>query len=83
MAKRAGFYTKTKNGNVAHVLADENISDETMQAIEKMIDIAYHKKGLGDHNKTPLNKMADLTFGQKAVGVTFNPSGDDAVGKAK
>lgn len=24
-----------------------------------------------------------LTFGQKAVGLSFNPSGDDAVGKAK
>ena len=27
--------------------------------------------------------MPDLTFGQKAVGLTFNPSGDDAVGKCK
>lgn len=27
--------------------------------------------------------MDELTFGQKAVGLTFNPSGDDAVGKAK
>ena len=27
--------------------------------------------------------MSDLTFGQKAVGLTFNPSNDDAVGKAK
>lgn len=25
----------------------------------------------------------ELTFGQKAVGLTFNPSGDDAVGKVK
>ena len=25
----------------------------------------------------------ELTFGQKAVGLTFNPSGDDKVGKAK
>lgn len=25
----------------------------------------------------------ELTFGQKAVGLTFNPSGDDAVGKIK
>lgn len=24
-----------------------------------------------------------LTFGQKAVGLTFNPSGDDRVGQAK
>lgn len=27
--------------------------------------------------------MNDLTFGQKAVGLTFNPSGDDAVTNAK
>ena len=27
--------------------------------------------------------MSDLTFGQKAVGLNFNPSGDDAVGQAK
>lgn len=25
----------------------------------------------------------EQTFGQKAVGLSFNPSGDDAVGKAK
>ncbi|WP_310532550.1 hypothetical protein [Novosphingobium sp.] len=25
----------------------------------------------------------DLTFGEKAVGLTFNPSGDDAVTKCK
>lgn len=27
--------------------------------------------------------MTDLTFGQKAVGLTFNPSGDEAVAKCK
>jgi hypothetical protein len=27
--------------------------------------------------------MTDLTFGQKAVGLTFNPSGDDAVARCK
>ena len=27
--------------------------------------------------------MQELTFGQKAVGLNFNPSGDDAVGQAK
>lgn len=27
--------------------------------------------------------MGELTFGQKAVGLTFNPSGDDAVTMAK
>lgn len=27
--------------------------------------------------------MAELTFGQKAVGLNFNPSGDDAVGICK
>lgn len=27
--------------------------------------------------------MTDQSFGQKAVGLSFNPSGDDAVGTAK
>ncbi len=27
--------------------------------------------------------MSTLTFGQKAVGLNFNPSNDDAVGQAK
>jgi len=27
--------------------------------------------------------MSDLTFGQKAVGLNFTPSNDDAVGQAK
>ena len=27
--------------------------------------------------------MSDLTFGQKAVGLAFNPSGDDAVANCK
>jgi hypothetical protein len=27
--------------------------------------------------------MTDLTFGEKAVGLTFNPSGSDAVGQCK
>lgn len=27
--------------------------------------------------------MAEQTFGQKAVGLSFNPSGDDAVGQCK
>lgn len=27
--------------------------------------------------------MGELTFGQKAVGLSFNPSNDDKVGKAK
>lgn len=27
--------------------------------------------------------MDELTFGQRAVGLTFNPSGDDAVAKCK
>ena len=27
--------------------------------------------------------MGELTFGQKAVGLSFNPSNDDQVGKAK
>lgn len=29
------------------------------------------------------NTIIELTFGQKAVGLTFNPSGNDKVGKAK
>jgi hypothetical protein len=29
------------------------------------------------------SKEQDLSFGQKAVGLTFNPSGDDAVAQCK
>ncbi len=42
--KHEGFYTKTKKGNVAHVLADKNMSADTAQAIEKMIDLAANIK---------------------------------------
>lgn len=82
MSNSEGFYLKTKKGIVAHVLADRNIPPSTLNALEAMIDIAYHKKGLGSLNKTRLNKM-EQTFGQKAVGLSFNPSNDDKVGKAK
>jgi hypothetical protein len=37
-----GMIMQTKNGNVAHVLADPNMSKETEQAIEKLIDLAYN-----------------------------------------
>ena len=33
--------------------------------------------------KNPINKMSNLTFGQKAVGLSFNPSNDNAVTAAK
>lgn len=35
-----------------------------------------------DSQKEPADKQLQ-TFGQKAVGLSFNPSGDDAVGTAK
>jgi hypothetical protein len=38
-----GMYMQTKNGNVAHVLADPNMSKETESAIAKLIDLAYQK----------------------------------------
>lgn len=38
---------------------------------------------MGGLYKTHINNMNELTFGQKAVGLNFNPSGDDAVGQAK
>lgn len=37
-----GMIMQTKNGNVAHVLADPNMSQETEQAIAKMIDLVYN-----------------------------------------
>lgn len=37
-----GMIMQTENGNVAHVLADPNMSKETEQAIAKMIDLAYN-----------------------------------------
>lgn len=36
-----GMIMQTESGNVAHVLADPNMSKETEQAIAKMIDLAY------------------------------------------
>ncbi|WP_428661897.1 hypothetical protein [Runella sp.] len=39
--KHLGQYVQTKAGNVAHVLADENMSEETRQMLEKVIDLAY------------------------------------------
>lgn len=30
-----------------------------------------------------MEEKTELTFGQKAVGLNFNPSGDDAVGQVK
>lgn len=38
---------------------------------------------MGDLYKTHLIDMRELTFGQKAVGLNFNLSGDDAVAQAK
>jgi len=35
--------------------------------------------GVGNESKP----QANLTFGQKAVGLTFNPSNDDRVGRCK
>lgn len=37
-----GMIMQTENGNVAHVLADPNMSKETEQAIAKMIDLVYN-----------------------------------------
>lgn len=39
-----GMYVKTKNGNVAHVLADSKMSLETEMAIHKMIDLVASKE---------------------------------------
>lgn len=30
-----------------------------------------------------MSDVREMTFGERAVGLTFNPSGDDAVAKAK
>ena len=37
-----GMIMRTENGNVAHVLADPNMSKETESAIAKMIDLAHN-----------------------------------------
>ena len=39
--------------------------------------------GVGSLKNLKKENMEELTFGQKAVGLTFNPSGDDNVTKAK
>lgn len=41
MNTHKGMTMQTKNGNIAHVLADPNMSKETEQAIAKMIDLAF------------------------------------------
>lgn len=41
MNTHKGMTMKTRAGNVAHVLADPNMSKETESAIEKMIDLVY------------------------------------------
>lgn len=41
------------------------------------MDTMHNKAGPADEASRP------LTFGEKAVGLTFNPSGDDAVAKCK
>ena len=43
MNTHKGMIMQTENGNIAHVLADPNMSKETEQAIAKMIDLAYEK----------------------------------------
>lgn len=84
------MYIKTKQGNIAHVLADKNIDDKTLDAIYKMVDIAYNK-GLGGLKKPNINKMEQeikgtaqsLTFGEQLAGVSFNPSKDAVVDEVK
>ena len=39
--KSRGMYMKTEKGNIAHVLADPNMSKETQNAINKVIDLVY------------------------------------------
>lgn len=82
--EQKGVYVKTENGNTAHVLGDINMSEETAKAINKLIDVAY-KTGLGDLNKTQQNKMEnkELSFGERMVGIEFNPSNDDKVFQVK
>lgn len=53
---------------------------------DKFEDIDILKDGLSDQNKTQNNMVTlptELTFGQKAVGLNFNPSGEDAVALCK
>ena len=42
MNTHKGMIMQTENGNVAHVLADPNMSKETETAIAKMIDLAHN-----------------------------------------
>lgn len=49
--------------------------DFAWTTVERLLEITKENKTM-EQNK-------ELTFGQKAVGLTFNPSGDDKVAKAK
>ena len=48
-------------------------------------ELSDHFQSLGDlkSEPSPNTGVAPLTFGQKLVGLTFNPSGDEKVTKAK
>lgn len=46
-------------------------------------NLALKNNGLGDLKEPNFNTMEELTFGQKAVGLNFNPSNDDKVGQVK
>ena len=39
--------------------------------------------GNEEQSTTPTQGLRGLTFGEKAVGLTFNPSGDEKVNKIK
>ena len=50
---------------------------------EQQNDFAVHLYGVPSDTCKGRFYMAELTYGQKAVGLKFNPSGSDEVGKAK
>lgn len=69
--------------------AEVIVIGEIKEGVKEEVDLYILNKipvfniDLQTGTKNYLNPKTELTFGQKAVGLNFNPSGDDKVGKAK
>ena len=59
---------------------------ENKNELPSALSVEQFAKSMKEGNYNNLgtsNDVSAMTFGQKAVGLNFNPSGDDAVGQCK
>jgi hypothetical protein len=81
-------------GHGAFATVDPDVSEETLKALAELAERAYHSTltgALGGPCKTHNNSIMGehdeaqrpLTFGEKAVGIKFNPGGDPEVEACK